>query len=77
MSSATTPSADQLKIFFDLEDDILSVVEYLALLIDITAGEMTEDETRGAHRLILAVQDHALAIREGFRKAFWQAEGAT
>lgn len=68
----TSSKDDPSNIFFDLEDDIRSVVEYVALIVSITQVadlELTKDETSGLHRLILQVQDHAIAIRDGFHKA--------
>lgn len=32
--------------------------------------DLCDDKRKGIHRLILDTQDHALAIREGFREAF-------
>lgn len=71
----TSRDNDPRKIFFNLEDDILSIVEYIALIVGITEAEprdLTKDELSGLHRLILQVQDHAIAIRDGFRTAFEQ-----
>ena len=68
----TSPEDDPRNIFFDLEDDIRSVVEYVALIVSITQAadlELSKDETLGLHRLILQVKDHAIAIRDGFNKA--------
>jgi hypothetical protein len=62
---------DPLKIFFRLEDDIHSLVDYVAVLVSVTSNaEMDEDQQCGVHRLLLDVQDRGLALREGFRKAF-------
>lgn len=72
-----SPDDDPRKIFFNLEDDILSVVEYLAVISSITRArhlELTQDEASGLHRLILQAEDHAIAIRDGFRKAAGEPE---
>lgn len=69
------PDDDPRKIFFRLEDDILAIVEYVALLVPASLQELDNDGRAGMHRLTLDIQDHALAIREGFRKAFLQAGG--
>ncbi|GEM_PF-6951287 len=68
----TSPENDPRNIFFDLEDDILAVVEYLAMITSITRVrhlELTTDEAGGLHRLLMEAEDHAIAIRDGFRKA--------
>jgi hypothetical protein len=70
------PDNDPRKIFFHLEDHILSVVEYLALLEATSRAELIDDVEKGAYRLILDLQDHASAIRDGFRTAFSFDRGA-
>lgn len=72
-----SPENDPRKIFFNLEDDILSVVEYLAVISSMTRArhlELTQDEASGLHRLILQAEDHAIAIRDGFRMASGEPE---
>jgi len=64
------PDDDPRKIFFRLENDILSVVEYIALLEATSRVQLDEDVEKGMYRLILEIQDHAEAIRDGFRTAF-------
>jgi hypothetical protein len=70
MNIAKLPGTDHRKIFFDLEDDILSIAEYVALLVTLTQADLDSDERLGLHRLACEVQDHAIAVRDGFRKAF-------
>lgn len=73
----TSPENDPRKIFFNLEDDILSVVEYLAVISSMTRArrlELSQDEASGLHRLILQAEDHAIAIRDGFRMASGEPE---
>ncbi len=70
-----SPDNDPRKIFFRLEDDILSIAEYIALIVKLTQFEMDDDERLGVHRLAMEVQDHALALRDGFREAFKAEEG--
>jgi hypothetical protein len=70
---SSLPESDPRRIFWNQEDDIHSLVEYVALLVAITKRspmEMDEDEQSGLHRLVLEVQDHALSLREAFRQAF-------
>jgi LAS superfamily LD-carboxypeptidase LdcB len=57
--------------------DIHAVVEYLAMITSITRVrhlELTQDEAGGLHRLLMEAEDHAIAIRDGFRKASRDAE---
>lgn len=73
----TSPNNDPRKIFFELEDDILAAVEYVAIIASITRTgrlELTKDEASGLHRLVLQLEDHAIAIRDGFRKASHETE---
>ncbi len=69
------PVTDPRKIFFNLENDIHSIAEYIALIVNLTQFEMDDDERLGVHRLAAEVQDHALALRDGFREAFKSKEG--
>lgn len=73
------PDDDPRKIFFHLEDDILSVVEYIAVLEAATRSELLAngDDEKGAYRLILKIQDHAYAIKHGFKVAFPSDQGAS
>jgi hypothetical protein len=70
------PDDDPSKIFFRLENHIHSVVEYLAVLEATSRAELIDDVEKGAYRLILDLQDHANAIRDGFRTAFSFDRGA-
>jgi hypothetical protein len=71
----TPPEINPRKIFFRLENDILSIAEYIALIVKLSQFEMDDDERLGVHRLAMEVQDHANAIRDGFREAFKADEG--
>ncbi len=73
----TSPEDDPRKIFFDLENDICAVVDYLAVITSITQVrhfDLTKDEASGLHRLLMEAEDHAIAIRNGFRKASRESE---
>lgn len=74
-SDQAPSKADPRKIFFGLEDDIHSIAEYITLIVNLTQFEMDDDERLGVHRLAMEVQDHALALRDGFREAFKSKEG--
>ncbi len=54
-SDQTPPKTDPREIFFDLENDILSITEYMALIVNLTQFEMDDDERLGVHRLAMEV----------------------
>jgi hypothetical protein len=75
MTSPTQSLIDARKIFFHLEDDILSVAEYAALVVHLTSQDLEPDEQNALLRVAMQMQDHANAVRAGFRSAFAQPKG--
>lgn len=64
------PDTDPRKIFFRLEDDILSVADYVNIIIAVTDLSGGDETFQALNRLAYQIKDHADAVRDGFRKAF-------
>lgn len=75
MTPTTQTPTDAWKIFFHLENDILSIAEYAALIVHLTSQDLDQDERNAIIRVAMQMQDHAKAIRDGFREAFTQPKG--
>lgn len=58
-------------ILFDLENEILSVVEYISVAEEALASVMDDDDTlKGVRRLLSHTNHFATVIRDGFCEAF-------
>jgi hypothetical protein len=72
MNIKRLPESDPARVFFRLEADVHSIVDYMAVICHVMSDpkSIDPDIENGIVRLLSTVQDHAFRVQAGFREAF-------